>query len=208
MTFTLPPLPYANDALEPYIDAQTMEIHHGRHHQAYVDNANKALESTDLADKDVQYVVRNLGQAPKDKQGALRNNAGGHLNHSLFWESLTNDTQGGPSGELADAINRDFGSLAAFKTAFEEAAKARFGSGWAWLVLDAGTLKVVSTANQDNPLMHDFDGSVPAGVPLLGVDVWEHAYYLKYQNKRPEYLAAFWNVVDWDVVARRHSAAK
>jgi len=197
MAFSVPDLPYAYDALEPTIDEQTMHLHHDKHHQAYVDKANAALEGTEWADKDVVEVLQNLDALPADKQAAVRNNGGGHYNHSLFWEMMSPDGGGEPSGELADAINSAFGSFDAFKDEFKEAGITQFGSGWAWLVKNSdGSVAVVKTANQDSP--------VSGGqTPLLGVDVWEHAYYLKYQNKRPEYLDAFWNVVNWDYVASR-----
>ena len=212
MAYTLPQLPYAYDALEPHIDARTMEIHHTKHHQTYVDNANKALEGTEFADLPVEELIQQLDRVPADKKGALRNNAGGHANHSMFWQ-IMGQGQGGqnganqPSGELLDAINSAFGSFDAFKQKFEDAAKTRFGSGWAWLVVQNGQLAVVSTANQDNPLMGEAVAGV-SGTPILGVDVWEHAYYLNYQNRRPDYLAAFWNVVNWDEVSKRYAAAK
>jgi Fe-Mn family superoxide dismutase len=206
MAYELPTLPYAYDALEPHIDARTMEIHHTKHHQTYVDNANKALEGTEFASLPVEDLIQKLDQVPADKKTALRNNAGGHANHSLFWQVMGPQASGQPSGELADAINAAFGSFEAFKEKFEDAAKTRFGSGWAWLVVKDGALAVVSTANQDNPLMGEAVAGV-GGTPLLGVDVWEHAYYLNYQNKRPDYLKAFWNVVNWDEVARRYAAA-
>jgi superoxide dismutase, Fe-Mn family len=210
MPFTLPPLPYAPEALEPHIDAQTMNIHHGKHHNAYVTNANKALEGTALTDLPVEQVVRRLSDVPEDKRGAVRNNAGGHLNHSLFWQMMAPPSQGGggqPSGPLADAINSTFGSFEAFKEKFAAAGTGRFGSGWAWLVVNGGKLEICSTPNQDSPIM----GKAVAGcegVPILGVDVWEHAYYLKYQNRRPDYLAAWWNVVNWKFVADLHAKAK
>ncbi|GGR63798.1 superoxide dismutase [Mn] [Deinococcus seoulensis] len=207
MAYELPQLPYAYDALEPHIDARTMEIHHTKHHQAYVDNANKALEGTEFASLSVEELITKLDQVPADKKGALRNNAGGHANHSLFWTVMGPQGSGQPAGELADAINAAFGSFDAFKEKFEDAAKTRFGSGWAWLVVKDGALAVVSTANQDSPLMGEAVAGV-SGTPILGVDVWEHAYYLNYQNKRPDYLKAFWNVVNWDEVARRYTAAK
>ena len=207
MAYTLPPLPYAYDALEPHIDAHTMEIHHGKHHQAYIDNANKALEGTEFADLPVEELIQKLDALPADKKGVLRNNAGGHANHSLFWQVMGPNKGGQPSGELMDAINSAFGSFDAFKEKFEDAAKTRFGSGWAWLVVKGGKLEVVSTANQDNPLMGEGIAGI-SGTPILGVDVWEHAYYLNYQNKRPDYLKAFWNVVNWDEVAKRYAAAK
>jgi superoxide dismutase, Fe-Mn family len=200
MAFSVPPLPYAYDALEPHIDKATMEFHHDKHHQAYVDKANGALEGTDLADASVEEVLKNLSNLPSDKQAAVKNNAGGHYNHSLFWESMSADGGGEPEGELASAIDSTFGSFADFKTALKEAGVNRFGSGWAWLVHDGSGLSVVSTANQDSPIS---DGQTP----LLGVDVWEHAYYLLYQNRRPDYIDAWWNVVDWGTVAARFSAA-
>ena len=200
MPFTVPPLPYAYDALEPHIDEQTMVLHHDKHHQAYVDKANAALEGTDLADQPVEAVIANLGAVPEDKRAAVRNNAGGHLNHTLFWESMGPNGGGEPGGALAAAIDSAFGSFADFQAQFEAAGVARFGSGWVWLVLDGGELKIVTTANQDSPLS---DGATP----LVGNDVWEHAYYLSYQNRRPDYLKAWWNVVDWTVVGERHSAA-
>ncbi|GHG29236.1 superoxide dismutase [Deinococcus indicus] len=207
MAYELPQLPYAYDALEPHIDARTMEIHHTKHHQAYIDNANKALEGTEFADLSVEELITKLDQVPADKKGALRNNAGGHANHSLFWTVMGPQASGQPGGELADAITAAFGSFDAFKEKFEDAAKTRFGSGWAWLVVKDGALAVVSTANQDSPLMGEAVAGV-SGTPILGVDVWEHAYYLNYQNKRPDYLKAFWSVVNWDEVARRYAAAK
>lgn len=206
MSYQLPNLPYAHNALEPHIDAKTMEIHHGKHHQAYIDNANKALEGTDFADLSVEELIQKLDQVPADKKGALRNNAGGHANHSLFWTVLGADG-GQPEGALAEAINSAFGSLDAFKEQFENAGKTRFGSGWAWLVVKDGKLEVCSTANQDSPLMGEAIAGC-SGTPILGIDVWEHAYYLNYQNKRPDYLKAFWNVVNWAEVSRRFEAAK
>ncbi len=200
MAFSVPDLPYAYDALEPTIDEQTMHLHHDKHHQAYVDKANAALEGTEWADKDVEEVLQNLDALPADKQGAVRNNGGGHYNHSLFWEMMSPDGGGEPSGELADAINSAFGSFDAFKDEFKEAGITQFGSGWAWLVKNSdGSVAVAKTANQDSPISS-------GQTPLLGVDVWEHAYYLKYQNKRPEYLDAFWDVVNWDYVASRFDA--
>jgi Fe-Mn family superoxide dismutase len=198
--YEVPPLPYDYNALEPHIDEQTMQIHHDKHHQAYVDKANAALEGTEWADKPVEDVLKDLGSLPDDKQGPVRNNAGGHHNHTLFWESLSADGGGAPEGALAEAIDSTFGSFDDLKTKLKDAGVARFGSGWSWLVHDGSGLAVVSTPNQDSPLS---DGQTP----LLGIDVWEHAYYLKYQNKRPDYLDAFWNVVDWDEVARRFSEA-
>jgi Fe-Mn family superoxide dismutase len=195
MAYSVPDLPYPYDALEPHIDEETMRIHHDKHHQAYVDKANGALEGTEWADKDVEEVLKNLSSLPADKQGPVRNNGGGHYNHSLFWQMMSPDGGGAPSGELAAAIDSAFGSFDAFKEEFKNAGATRFGSGWAWLVKNAdGSLAVTSTPNQDSPIS---DGQKP----LLGVDVWEHAYYLKYQNKRPAYLDAFWNVVNWDYVA-------
>ena len=203
----LPALPYAYDALEPHIGAQTMTIHHTKHHQAYIDNANKALEGTAMEGMSAEEIMANLGSAPADKKGALRNNVGGHVNHSLFWQVMGPGGTGMPSGELASAIDEAFGSFDAFKEKMEEAGKTRFGSGWAWLVSQGGNLAEVSTANQDSPLMgQELSGT--SGTPLLGIDVWEHAYYLNYQNRRPDYLKAFWNVVNWDEVASRYSAAK
>ena len=199
MAFSVPDLPYPYDALEPHIDEATMRVHHDKHHQAYVDKANAALEGTEWADRDVEDVLRNLSALPGDKEAPVRNNAGGHYNHSLFWQMLSPDGGAAPSGELASAIDDKFGSLDSFKEEFKNAGIARFGSGWAWLVKDADGLAVVSTANQDSPIS---DGKTP----LLGCDVWEHAYYLKYQNKRPEYIDAFWNVVNWDYVAERFAS--
>lgn len=201
MAFTLSPLPYAKDALEPHIDAQTMEIHHDRHHQAYVDNLNKAIEGTENAEKSLEELVKNAGSISP----AVRNNGGGHWNHTFFWEILTPGGATEPSGALATAINEAFGSLDGLKEKLNTAGATRFGSGWAWLVVKDGKLEVTSTPNQDNPLM---DVAEVKGTPILGVDVWEHAYYLKYQNKRPEYLKAFWNVVNWDKVAEKFEAAK
>ena len=199
MAFSVPPLPYAFDALEPHIDAQTMEIHHDKHHQAYVDKLNAAVEGTEFADKPIDGIVANLGALPADKQGPVRNNGGGHYNHTLFWESLQGDGVQTPSGDLATAIDDAFGSFDEFKTKFQDAGVARFGSGWVWLVKGDAGVEIISTANQDTPLAE-------GKTPLLGNDVWEHAYYLKYQNKRPAYLEAFWNVVDWAKVAERYSA--
>jgi Fe-Mn family superoxide dismutase len=201
MAYEVPALPYDYSALEPHIDEQTMRIHHDKHHQAYVDKANAALEGTEWADRSVEEVLKNLSSLPADKQGAVRNNAGGHANHSLFWTVLGPDGGGAPSGELGDAINTALGGFDALKTAMSDAGVNRFGSGWSWLVVDGGELKVISTANQDSPLS---DGKTP----ILGLDVWEHAYYLKYQNRRPDYLAAIWNVVDWNAVAERYAAAR
>jgi len=207
MAFELPPLPYPADALEPHIDARTMEIHHGKHHAGYVSKANAALEGTPWADKDVNTVIANLGEISEDKRTAVRNNAGGHANHSLFWTIMGPNGGGTPSGPLASAIDKAFGSFDAFKEKFASAGAGRFGSGWAWLgVKDDGSLCVCSTPNQDNPRMTGFVDS-PC-TPILGLDVWEHAYYLNYQNRRPEYIEAFWNVVNWDQVARNFDAAK
>lgn len=204
MAFTLPELGYSYDALEPHFDKETMEIHHSRHHQAYVNNANGLLEGTQWADKSAEEVIANLDQIPADKRTGVRNNAGGHANHSLFWTILKTGTTLG--GSLKDAIVRDFGSVAAFQEQFEKAAASRFGSGWAWLVLDEGSLKVVSTANQDSPLMGEAVAGCK-GYPIIGLDVWEHAYYLKYQNKRPDYIKAFWEVVNWDEAQKRFDSA-
>jgi Fe-Mn family superoxide dismutase len=203
MPFTLPDLPYDFGALEPHIDAQTMEIHHDRHHKAYVDNANAALAGTSLADAPVDQVLTLLDTLPEDKQAAVRNNAGGHANHSLFWQIMSPNGGGEPSGALADAIADTFGSVDDLKSAMNDAGVKRFGSGWSWLVWDGTGLAVYSTPNQDSPTLKDFDD-----VPLLGIDVWEHAYYLKYQNKRPDYLQAWWNVVNWDEVAKRFGGAR
>lgn len=194
MAFTLPPLGYANDALEPNIDAQTMEIHHDKHHNTYVTNLNNAVEGTEFADMDINDLIANLDKVPADKQTAVRNNGGGHANHTFFWELLTPGGASEPTGALADAINAAFGSFDEFKAKFEAAGAGRFGSGWAWLIKDGDGVAIVSTPNQDSPVME-------GKTPIIGVDVWEHAYYLKYQNRRPEYLKAFWNVVNWDVAA-------
>jgi Fe-Mn family superoxide dismutase len=200
MPFEVAPLPYDYAALEPTIDEQTMRLHHDKHHQAYVDNANKALEGTGLADKPVEHVLTNLETLPEDKQAAVRNNAGGHANHTLFWEIMGPDGGGAPEGDLAAAIDDTFGSLEELKGLVNDAGVKRFGSGWTWLVHDGTGLAVYSTANQDSPLM-------TADVPLLGIDVWEHAYYLNYQNRRPDYLGAWWDVVNWPEVARRYESA-
>ncbi len=202
MSHTLPALAYAYDALEPHIDALTMEIHHSRHHQTYITNLNAALvELPELAALPVDELLARFDSLPVSVQGAVRNHGGGHANHSLFWQVMSPQGGGEPGGELAEAITRDLGGLDAFKQAFTQAALSRFGSGWAWLVVDqSGKLQVVSSANQDSPLMEGL-------VPILGLDVWEHAYYLKYQNKRPDYIGAFYNVIDWSEVARRYVAA-
>jgi len=198
MAFTLPPLPYAFDALEPYIDARTMEIHHDKHHAAYVNNLNAALEKApELQSRSLDDLLQHLDQVPEAIRTAVRNNAGGHWNHSMFWQIMTPKGGGAPKGKVADAINQAFGSFDAFKTQFADAAGKRFGSGWAWLVNDGGKLSITSTPNQDNPLMEGKKA-------ILGLDVWEHAYYLKYQNRRPDYITAWWNVVNWDAVADRY----
>jgi Fe-Mn family superoxide dismutase len=203
MAHTLPELGYAYDALEPHIDARTMEIHHTKHHNAYVTNLNAALEGTGLADKSLCELIADLSVVPDDKRMAVRNNGGGHANHSLFWKLIAPGGAKSPSGDLAATIDKAFGSLDAFKEAFAKAAATRFGSGWAWLVKkDDGSLAVCSTANQDCPCMGEAVAGC-SGKPLLGLDVWEHAYYLNYQNRRPDYIAAFWNVVNWDAVAER-----
>jgi len=199
MPYEVPPLPYDYAALEPHVDEATMRVHHDKHHQAYVDKANAALEGTEWADKSVEEVIANLSQLPDDKRGPVRNNGGGHLNHTLFWESMSPDGGGQPDGDLAQAIDDAFGSFDDFKAKMKDAGVNQFGSGWAWLVHDGSGLAVVSTPNQDNPVT---DGKTP----LLGVDVWEHAYYLKYQNKRPDYIDAWWNTVDWGKVAERFAA--
>ena len=200
MAFEVPPLPYDYDALEPHIDEQTMRLHHDKHHQAYVDKANAALEGTDWADRSVEEVLTNIDALPEDKRTVVRNNAGGHANHSMFWEIMSPDGGGEPEGELADAINDTFGSLDELKKAVNDAGVNRFGSGWTWLVYDGTGLAVYSTANQDSPILQSDE-------PLLGNDVWEHAYYLKYQNRRPDYLEAWWNVVHWPAVAERYAKA-
>jgi Fe-Mn family superoxide dismutase len=206
--YTLPPLPYDFGALEPHIDAKTMEIHHDRHHAAYVNNLNTALKDhPEFQGKTIEALISNLGALPEAIRTAVRNNGGGHANHSMFWQIMKPDGGGEPSGALADAITKDLGGFAPFKEAFSKAATTRFGSGWAWLVVRDGKLAVTSTANQDNPLM-DVVEAGQKGTPILGLDVWEHAYYLKYQNKRPDYIAAWWNTVNWDDVARRFAGAK
>jgi superoxide dismutase, Fe-Mn family len=202
MTFELPQLPYAYDALEPHIDKETMNIHHTKHHNAYVTNLNNALQGQEaLLSQSVEEVISNLDAVPESVRTAVRNNGGGHANHSLFWKILSPNGGGLPSGELADAINQKFGSFESFKEEFAKAAATRFGSGWAWLVINNGQLEVSSTPNQDSPLME-------GKTPILGLDVWEHAYYLKYQNRRPEYVTSFWNVVNWEEVSNRYNAAK
>jgi Fe-Mn family superoxide dismutase len=199
MAYTLPDLPYPTDALEPHIDAKTMEIHHDKHHGTYVTNVNAALEGTDLADLPIEQLLTQLDRVPEDKRMAVRNNGGGHYNHSLFWESMSPSGGGEPSGELASAIDAAFGSFSDFKDKLKAAGLGRFGSGWAWLVGGGSGVEIVSTPNQDSPIT---DGKTP----LLGVDVWEHAYYLLYQNRRPDYIDAWWNVVNWDKVAERFGA--
>jgi len=202
MAYTLPDLPYPTNALEPHIDAKTMEIHHDKHHGGYVAKVNAALEGTDWADKPIEEVCRNIGQIPADKQTAVRNNGGGHANHSLFWEIMGPGGGGEPGGALAEAIDNELGGFAKFKEDFSNAAATRFGSGWAWLSVDgSGKLVVESTPNQDNPYME-------GRTPILGLDVWEHAYYLNYQNRRPDYIAAFFNVINWNAVGERYAAAK
>lgn len=202
MAYTLPPLPYAEDALEPHIDARTMQIHHTKHHQAYINNANNLLKDHPaLEAKPVEELIADLSQVPEAIRAGVRNNAGGHANHSLFWTVLAPNGGGEPSGALAEAIHSKFGDFATFKEKFAQAATTRFGSGWAWLAVSNGELEVLSTPNQDSPLME-------GKTPILGLDVWEHAYYLNYQNRRPDYIAAFWNVVNWPEVARRYAAAK
>ncbi len=203
MAFELAPLPYPSDALEPHIDQQTMEIHHGKHHKTYIDNLNAAIAGTEWESKTIEEILTHLDQVPAEKKAAIQNNGGGHYNHTLFWGIMGPNKGGAPTGELAEAINNAFGSYEAFKEQFTNAAKGRFGSGWAWLVVSKdGSLSITSTPNQDNPLM------TGGGTPILGLDVWEHAYYLKYQNRRPDYIAAFFNVIDWDKVAELYAAAK
>jgi Fe-Mn family superoxide dismutase len=199
MPLTLPDLPYDYAALEPTIDARTMEIHHSKHHQAYVDNANKALEGTELADRPVEEILANLDSLPEDRRTAVRNNAGGHANHSLFWEIMGPNGGGDPGGALGDAISA-LGGVVGLKEQVNDAGVKRFGSGWTWVVADGGSLSVMSTPNQDSPLME-------GKTPILGIDVWEHAYYLKYQNRRPDYLAAWWNTLNWDAINQRYAAA-
>jgi Fe-Mn family superoxide dismutase len=201
MAYSLPELPFAYDALEPHIDARTMEIHHGKHHNGYVTKVNAAIEGSDLSEKSIEDLVSDLESVPEASRGAVRNNGGGHANHSLFWSVMSPNGGGEPTGELADAINAEFGSFDGFKEKFAAAAGTRFGSGWAWLSVDNGKLAVESTPNQDSPLME-------GRTPILGLDVWEHAYYLHYQNRRPDYVGAFFNVIDWNAVAARYAAAK
>ena len=202
MSYTLPDLPYAHDALEPHIDAKTMEIHHGKHHKGYVDKVNAALEGHEFASKPIEDVLKNIDAVPADKKQAVINNGGGHANHSLFWTILSPDGGGKPGGSLGPAIDSTFGSFEKFKDEFSNAAATRFGSGWAWLCVDgSGGLKVMSTANQDSPYMQGL-------TPVLGLDVWEHAYYLNYQNRRPDYISAFWNVVNWKKVNELFEAAQ
>jgi len=208
MAYELPPLPYPKNALEPHIDAQTMEIHHDKHHAAYVANVNKAIAGkADLENKSVEDLIRHLDLVPADIKGAVRNNGGGHANHSMFWKLIGPNAGGAPSGKLADDIKSAFGSFDAFKEKFEAAGMGRFGSGWAWLVVNGGKLEIVSTANQDNPIMGKASSGVE-GKPILGCDVWEHAYYLKYQNRRADYLKAFWNVVNWVEIGKNYDAAR
>lgn len=202
MAYELPPLPYANDALEPHIDARTMEIHHDRHHNGYVTNVNKALEGQpDLASMPIEELLRNINSVPESIRTSVRNNGGGHANHSLFWTIMSPNGGGQPGGELANAINAKFGSFDDFKAKFKDAATGRFGSGWAWLVVNNGNLEITSTPNQDSPYME-------GKTPILGLDVWEHAYYLHYQNKRADYIDAWWNVVNWDAVADNYNNAR
>lgn len=207
MAYELPPLPYPKEALEPHIDALTMEIHHDKHHGAYVTNVNKAVAGkADLEKKSIEDLISNLDAVPADVRTVVRNNGGGHANHAMFWKLLAPKAGGAPSGRLAEDINATFGSFAAFKEKFEAAGVGRFGSGWAWLVWNQGKLEIVSTANQDNPLMGKAVSGAE-GIPLLGCDVWEHAYYLKYQNRRADYVTSFWNVMDWDVVETLYEKA-
>jgi Fe-Mn family superoxide dismutase len=207
MAYTLPALPYGYNALEPHVDARTMEIHHTKHHQAYINNVNAAIAGTDLEKLEVEALIADLSKVPDDKRGAVRNNGGGHAYHSLFWTIMGPGCGGAPSGDVAQAIDASFGSFENFKTEFGKAATTRFGSGWAWLVVKGGKVAVGSTANQDSPLMGEAVAGI-GGTPILGLDVWEHAYYLHYQNRRPDYITAFWNVVNWTEVAKRFAAAK
>ena len=210
MAHELPKLPYSYDALAPNIDARTMEIHHGKHHQGYVNKLNAALDGhADLAGQAVEDLIGNLDAVPEGIRGAVRNNGGGHANHSLFWSVMGPGKGGAPTGDLLAAIDAAFGDFDSFKAAFAKAAATRFGSGWAWLCSNGGELSVCSTANQDNPRMGSaYGGSDNCGTPILGLDVWEHAYYLNYQNRRPDYISSFWNVVDWDAVSARYNATK
>ena len=202
MTYTLPDLPYAYDALEPYIDEETMHLHHDKHHNTYVTNLNSAIEKyPELGEKTVEELLSDMDAVPTDIKTAVRNNGGGHANHSFFWEIMAPNAGGEPTGEIKEAINEAFGDFSSFKEEFKKAAAGRFGSGWAWLVMENGKLAITSTANQDSPLME-------GKTPILGLDVWEHAYYLKYKNVRPDYIAAFWNVINWDEVNKRFEAAK
>ncbi|RRQ86985.1 superoxide dismutase [Enterococcus faecium] len=202
MTYTLPDLPYAYDALEPYIDEETMHLHHDKHHNTYVTNLNAAIEKyPELGEKTIEELLSDMDAIPTDIKTAVRNNGGGHANHSFFWEIMTPNAGGEPTGEIKEAINEAFGDFSSFKEEFKKAAAGRFGSGWAWLVMENGKLAITSTANQDSPLME-------GKTPILGLDVWEHAYYLKYKNVRPDYIAAFWNVINWDEVNKRFEAAK
>ena len=204
MSYTLPKLPYAYDALEPHIDARTMEIHHTKHHQAYIDKVNAALQGTPLEGKDIEGVIMDLSKVPEDKRSAVRNNGGGHANHTLFWRLLSPKGGGKPSGKLSDAVTAAFGSFEKFQEAFATAATGRFGSGWVWLIVDGAKLRICSTANQDSPLMGSGIAG-DAGTPILALDVWEHAYYLKYQNKRPDYVTAFWQIVNWPEAEKRYN---
>ena len=202
MTYTLPDLPYAHDALEPYIDEETMHLHHDKHHNTYVTNLNSAIEKyPELGEKTIEELLSDMDAIPTDIKTAVRNNGGGHANHSFFWEIMAPNAGGEPTGEIKEAINEAFGDFSSFKEEFKKAAAGRFGSGWAWLVMENGKLAITSTANQDSPLME-------GKTPILGLDVWEHAYYLKYKNVRPDYIAAFWNVINWDEVNKRFEAAK
>ena len=202
MTYTLPDLPYAYDALEPYIDEETMHLHHDKHHNTYVTNLNSAIEKyPELGEKTIEELLSDMDAIPTDIKTAVRNNGGGHANHSFFWEIMAPNAGGEPTGEIKEAINEAFGDFSSFKEEFKKAAAGRFGSGWAWLVMENGKLAITSTANQDSPLME-------GKTPILGLDVWEHAYYLKYNNDRPDYIAAFWNVINWDEVNKRFEAAK
>ena len=202
MTYTLPDLPYAYDALEPYIDEETMHLHHDKHHNTYVTNLNAAIEKyPELGEKTIEELLSDMDAIPTDIKTAVRNNGGGHANHSFFWEIMAPNAGGEPTGEIKEAINEAFGDFSSFKEEFKKAAAGRFGSGWAWLVMESGKLAITSTANQDSPLME-------GKTPILGLDVWEHAYYLKYKNVRPDYIAAFWNVINWDEVNKRFEAAK